>query len=66
MPELSGLELFGEIQKLKPGLQERIVFMTGGAFSKGASAFLESVPNRQVEKPFHTNSLRALVRELVR
>ncbi len=65
MPEVSGMTFFEEVRRARPGLQERIVFMTGGAFTEEASTFLESVRNRRIEKPFDSGRLRALVRELL-
>jgi hypothetical protein len=35
------------------------VFVTGGAFTPGARAFLEAVPNAWLEKPFDAQKLRA-------
>lgn len=39
---------------------ERMVFMTGGAFTPQAKAFLARVANERVEKPFDSKKLRAL------
>lgn len=36
-----------------------MIFLTGGAFSKETAAFLESVPNKQLAKPFDAVKLRA-------
>jgi len=41
------------------------VFMTGGAFTPRARAFLERVPNLRVEKPFEPTRLRTIVRQLL-
>ena len=38
-----------------------MVFATGGAFTAGARAFLEEVPNPRVEKPFDAKALRTLI-----
>ena len=37
-----------------------------GAFTAEARAFLERVPNRQLDKPFDIGALRALVNDLVK
>lgn len=65
MPEMSGMDLYAELAKSAPRQAERVVFLTGGAFTKSARQFLESVDNRCVEKPFDLAELRALVRERV-
>ena len=52
MPTTSGVDVFNTLRRERPGLERRIVFMTGGAFSPGAHDFLTTVPNRKLEKPF--------------
>jgi hypothetical protein len=43
-----------------------MVFVSGGAFTSRAQAFLDAVPNARIEKPFDSIGLRALVRTRVR
>jgi len=61
MPDMTGMDLFAEIAKRRPGLERRFVFMTGGAFTPRASEFLAQVKNRRLEKPFETALLKAIV-----
>jgi CheY-like chemotaxis protein len=61
MPGMSGMQLFTEIQRSWPSLAERVVFMTGGAFTPETQAFLEEAPNERVLKPFDLAELRTLV-----
>ncbi len=61
MPDVSGMEVFGKIRNTRPGFEGRFVFMTGGAFTPTARAFLESVDNEQIIKPFSLRELRSLV-----
>jgi CheY-like chemotaxis protein len=63
MPEMTGMDLHAEIATRWPRLAERMVFLTGGAFSNAARAFLERVPNRKFEKPYDGAELRALANE---
>ncbi len=65
MPEMSGMDLHGELVRLDPQQAGRVVFLTGGAFSPRARAFLDGVSNRRLEKPFEPQSLRSLAREFV-
>jgi PAS domain S-box-containing protein len=65
MPDMSGMELHAEVSRTAPQLLARIVFITGGAFTPAATAFLDSVPNQRLEKPFDTRNLRALVESMV-
>ncbi|MGA7123606.1 MAG: response regulator, partial [Polyangiaceae bacterium] len=52
MPNVSGIDVYEALQASAPELAKRIVFMTGGAFSTRARAFLEKVPNVSISKPF--------------
>jgi response regulator RpfG family c-di-GMP phosphodiesterase len=45
-----------------PFMEERLVFMTGGAFTAEAEAFLDEVSNARVEKPFDFASVDRLLR----
>jgi signal transduction histidine kinase len=57
MPNLSGIEFFGQLREKHPELARRVVFMTGGAFEPRAQQFLRSVSNPCLEKPFETRAL---------
>lgn len=61
MPNLSGVELHEQMAAVAPLLRERMVFLTGGAFTERARAFLERIPNRRLDKPFDLKELRLLV-----
>lgn len=65
MPRMTGMELHAQLAALAPRQAERMVLLTGGAFTAAASEFLPRVPNARVDKPFDLVSLRALVRGLV-
>ena len=64
MPTMSGMDLYLELKRRRPGLEKRLVFMTGGAFTPRAAEFLGLVKNRRIEKPFDLSQVRQLVREL--
>lgn len=64
MPGMSGIELFRALEKRAPGMQERLVFMTGGAFTAEAEEFLDEVANARVEKPFDFSSVDRLLRHV--
>ena len=65
MPEMTGVDFFHTIKTANPALAERIVFLTGGAFSEAAEAFLESCANLVVLKPFKVLELRRVVADYV-
>jgi CheY-like chemotaxis protein len=61
MPEMSGMEFYELLERELPELARRVVFLTGGAFTPKARAFLEQAKNARVYKPFEVGALRALV-----
>jgi PAS domain S-box-containing protein len=65
MPVMSGMDLYERIKQEYPGLEHRMVFMTGGVFIERASEFLEKSPNLTFEKPFDFDHLRQTLRRLV-
>ncbi|HEY1556289.1 MAG TPA: response regulator [Kofleriaceae bacterium] len=66
MPNITGMDFHTTVRALEPALAERIVFVTGGAFTQTAREFLDRVSNRRIEKPFDLKALRALVNEMIR
>ena len=61
MPEMTGHgPATPSSSSLAPDQAERIVFVTGGAFTPRAREFLERVPNARVEKPIDFQNLRLL------
>jgi PAS domain S-box-containing protein len=66
MPQITGMELHGEIMRIDPAQASRIVFLTGGAFTPSAREFLLATTNRRIEKPFDLKEVRRLVNELIR
>lgn len=62
MPDLGGIELY---ENLSEAQKKRVIFMTGGAFTEPARAFLERVPNRAISKPFDKDELRAAVASVI-
>ena len=61
MPVMTGMELYDELARVAPEQRERVIFLTGGAFTPGARAFLSQVPNARLEKPFDLDQLLGLV-----
>ncbi|MET0405650.1 MAG: PAS domain S-box protein [Cystobacter sp.] len=65
MPDLGGKDLFEAMQHAGGGIENRFVFVSGGAFTPGARDFLSRVPNPNLEKPFDETAVKRVVRELV-
>jgi len=61
MPQMSGIDLYEEVARLLPGDEERFVFMTGGAFTNEARAFLAVLEQngrpRSLLKPFNRDAV---------
>jgi len=57
MPAMTGPEFYEKVIKNRPELQNRFVFMTGGAFSPQVQAFLEQAWVRCLSKPFNWSEL---------
>jgi PAS domain S-box-containing protein len=66
MPEITGMDLYAEMSRIAPDQIERVVFVTGGAFTPRAREFLERIPNARVEKPIDFQNLKLLLRNLRR
>jgi signal transduction histidine kinase len=66
MPQITGMELHEQVRAIDPAIAETIVFMTGDAFTEAARAFVATVPNRILDKPFEPRELRALIADRVK
>ena len=66
MPGMSGMEFYDTVARERPRLAERMVFMSGGAFTPTARAFLDRVPNERIEKPFNLKAVRELVQKFAK
>jgi len=63
MPHMNGRDVYERIRVQRPGLEQRVVFVTGGAFVPSLASFLESVDNLKLRKPFPFEHVLAIVRE---
>jgi PAS domain S-box-containing protein len=66
MPEMSGMEFYAALERRHPRMVSRVVFVTGGAFTPEAEAFVERVPNESIEKPVDFQALREAVQRFVK
>ena len=60
MPGLSGMDVYRQAVNLDASLKTRFVFMTGGAFTPGAQAFMDETSSLVLEKPFNLKQVRAI------
>ena len=61
MPELSGADVYRTVAQRWPGLEQRFVVITGGAFSPEARKFLEEGIVTAVNKPFQLEEILDVV-----
>ena len=57
MPDMNGMDLYKILAQKYPGLEKRIIFITGGLFTEDARDFLASIPNPCLQKPFKFEDL---------
>jgi PAS domain S-box-containing protein len=63
MPDVSGMDVYERVQRDRPQLAQRFVFVTGGAFTERARKFVDAVGLPVIEKPFDLTKLPLLLRE---
>jgi two-component system, NtrC family, sensor kinase len=61
MPGMSGAELYREIARRCPGLERRMIFISGDSFNPTNRDFLAATGAVCVSKPFDVDELRRLV-----
>jgi PAS domain S-box-containing protein len=65
MAEVTGMDLYDAVRADHPGLERQFLFMTGGAFTAASRRFLDSIPNRCVDKPFDGDELIDAIAEVI-
>ncbi|NPC81394.1 response regulator, partial [Pyxidicoccus fallax] len=63
MPETDGATVYRRLCAMAPGQAERVVFISGGAYTAESRAFMDSVANRVLEKPVRPELLMSTVDE---
>lgn len=66
MPEMTGMEFNAWLERHDPRQAEKVIFLTGGAFTHEAQAFLDAQARQRFEKPFDLQDLRHLVQRSIR
>jgi CheY-like chemotaxis protein len=65
MPQMTGIDFYHELLRVKPAYAHRVLFVTGGVLSATVEAFLAAVPNLCIWKPFNVEAFRDTIRRLV-
>jgi CheY-like chemotaxis protein len=66
MPQMTGMDLHGALLRVEREQAKRMIFLSGGAFTPRARAFLDTTSNQRIEKPFDVRHLRALINDRIR
>jgi two-component system, cell cycle sensor histidine kinase and response regulator CckA len=65
MPQMSGMDLYDEVAERFPQLLAKMAFMSGGAFTASARAFVERVDNPKIAKPISLDDLERVIGDLL-
>jgi len=65
LPRKSGVDFHAALVATRPELERRLVFMTGGALTAEAEAFLSQRPDQVLDKPFELERIRKTVARVV-
>ena len=65
MPDINGVNFYLYIVKHHPGLEKRVIFMTGGPMSDYLDEFLVSNKTICLSKPFEYDKLRDVIKNLI-
>lgn len=66
MPDVSGPAFYATIAERWPNLVERLLFMSGGAFTPSTMAFMAQRGTSVLSKPFEIPELKRLIRQHMR
>jgi PAS domain S-box-containing protein len=66
MPDMTGMDFHRELSLVAPEQADRMIFITGGAFTEKARVFLSETHKEHLEKPFYSANLRAIVQRYLR
>ena len=61
MPEMTGMDVYERLVALGGGIERKLVFLSGGAFTERALRLLENAPNLRFEKPLDPDQLESIL-----
>ena len=62
MADLSGIDVYEHVVANRPELASRVLFMTGGVFTRRAREFMQTTSCPCLEKPFAADTVLRMVR----
>ena len=66
MPNMNGQQFYEEVRKSNPAAADRIIFLTGDVVNEETQAFLKSIGNPHLSKPFQLAGVERAVKEVLR
>jgi FixJ family two-component response regulator len=63
---MTGMDLHRELSRVAPEQANRMIFLTGGAFTAMARNFLSETCKEHIDKPFDPANLRAIAQRYLR
>ncbi|HVZ31414.1 MAG TPA: hybrid sensor histidine kinase/response regulator, partial [Polyangiaceae bacterium] len=60
------MDLHAALLEGAPDQAERMIFLSGGAYTPAAQSFLQAIRNQHLAKPFETRQLLEIVNERLR
>jgi len=66
LPGFDGISFYRELRRARPDLAQRVIFMTGGIPNPDDAAFLASVENEVLAKPFGLELVRSRVHRVAK
>lgn len=65
MGDMTGMDVYEHLARAGTGVERRMIFMTGGAFTRRAQEFLDSVDNPRLDKPFRPAEVGRIIRDML-
>jgi PAS domain S-box-containing protein len=66
MPGINGRQFYSLAAQKRPILAQRIIFLTGDVVNEDTQAFLQSIGNPHIAKPFNLTSVKTVVEDYLR
>ncbi len=63
LPSMDSLHLYQQLRTLRPGLAQRVIFISGGVINDEVCVFLEQVGCQLIRKPFSVADIEAGMRQ---
>ena len=64
MPDVNGADVYKFVKEKSPGLEQRIVFVTGGIYMPALIEFAATITNTRLEKPFAHAALEEAIEKV--